>query len=234
MHFHQDLSWVQAGGVDMVGVEDHVVVEEAGQVLEEVQLPLLWVLYSLSPTQEITGHGLGVLRGLGLARVGVEEEEGGIEAAHRVGHLLEGPLLTAAETPRTRDSTTGRKMVTEEVTAVVVIAVVLGAIGKIPNEALSAVRAHALVGALVKPPSGTATVAITAAVADAQSQVQNQNRQTRALKKTNQALKRTNQALKRTAATRVRVPAHQPAGHDRIRGMVYVVGVRMPMLVPLV
>ena len=89
------------------------VVEVAGEEVEEVELPLLWVPYSPNPTQEITGHGLRALWDLGLARLRVEEEELGTGAAHRVEHLLEGPLLAEAETHGTQDSTAALKMMTE-------------------------------------------------------------------------------------------------------------------------
>ena len=89
------------------------VVDVAGEEVEEGELPLLWVPYSPNPTQETTGHGLGALWDLGLASLEVEEEELGIEAAHRVEDLLEGPLLAAVETHRTQDSTAILKMMTE-------------------------------------------------------------------------------------------------------------------------
>ncbi|KAL8794040.1 MAG: hypothetical protein Q9195_003340 [Heterodermia aff. obscurata] len=213
------------------------VVEEAGEEVEEGQLPLLWVLYSPSPTEEITGHGLRVLWGLGRLRVEEEEEEEArieearievarIEVARRAGHLLEGPVLEVAETHRTRDSTTTQMMMTEEVIAVVVIDVVPLGVGRVLDQPLSAVRVQAIAGALGQPPGGTATVAIPAATADAKRQVRNQIRRIRAREKTHQA-------QKTIAATRMRTLGHQPAGHDRLRGTAYVVDVRVPTAAPL-
>ena len=148
-------------------------------------------------------------------------------AVHRVGHPLEGPQLAAAETHEIQDSTATRKMMTEEATVMAVTEVVPRAVGRILNETPGAMRTQAMVGAI-----GTATVVTPAAAEDAQiqnrNQNRNQNRQTRILTR-----KKNHQALKK-AATRVKIPAEQPAGHDRIRGTVFVVDVREPILVPLV
>ena len=153
-------------------------------------------------------------------------EEVMVEVAHRAVHLLEGPLLVAAEPHRAQDSTT-RKLVIEGVMPGVVIDVAPRAAGRAVNETPDTTRAQALAGAPDQPPNGMATEATPAAAADAQRQVRNQIRQTRI--PPIRARKRTHRAL-RKAVRRVRGPA---AGHGRLRGMGYVVDVRVPITAPL-
>ena len=187
-----------------------VVMEEAREEVEEAQLPLLQVLYCPSLLQETIGHGLRT-RWL------------------RVEVLLEGTLLAAAEIRRVVIDVAIISVaeIDVAVTNEVVVNEELRAVGKLPNETPSAVRAHVPVAVLGKAPNGAAT----AATGDAPSHLRNQSRRTRIPRI--RVRKKVHLALKRTAATRVRVRAHLPADHDRVRGMAYVVDVRVPILVPL-